>query len=78
MEIKIQNLSKRYKNVKALNNINLTINTPSMIGLIGPNGAGKSTLMKILVGQLQPTEGDILIDGVSLNKREKYLKERLG
>jgi len=78
MEIKIQKLSKRYKNVKALNNINLTINTPSMIGLIGPNGAGKSTLMKILVGQLNPTEGDILIDGVSLNKREKYLKERLG
>lgn len=78
MEIKIQNLSKKYKNVKALDNINLTINTPSMIGLIGPNGAGKSTLMKILVGQLNPTEGDILIDGVSLNKREKYLKERLG
>ncbi|WP_353093155.1 ABC transporter ATP-binding protein [Tissierella praeacuta] len=78
MEIKIQNLSKKYKNVKALNNINLTIKTPSMIGLIGPNGAGKSTLMKILVGQSIATEGDVLIDGVSLNKREKYLKSRLG
>lgn len=78
MEIKIQNLSKRYKNVKALNNINLAFNTPAMIGLVGPNGAGKSTLMKILVGQLKATEGEVLIDGVSLNKREKYLKERLG
>ena len=78
MEIKIQNLSKKYKNVKALNNINLVFNTPAMIGLVGPNGAGKSTLMKILVGQLKATEGEVLIDGVSLNKREKYLKERLG
>ena len=78
MEIKIQNLSKKYKNVKALNNINLAFNTPAMIGLVGPNGAGKSTLMKILVGQLKATEGEVLIDGVSLNKREKYLKERLG
>lgn len=78
MEIKIQNLSKKYKNVKALNNINLAFNTPAMIGLVGPNGAGKSTLMKIVVGQLKATEGEVLIDGVSLNKREKYLKERLG
>ncbi|MBU5313762.1 ABC transporter ATP-binding protein [Tissierella carlieri] len=78
MEIKIQNLSKKYKNVRAINNINLTINTPAMIGLVGPNGAGKSTLMKILVGQLIATEGEVLVDGVPLNKREKYLKERLG
>ncbi|MCQ4924115.1 ABC transporter ATP-binding protein [Tissierella carlieri] len=78
MEIKIQNLSKKYKNVRALNNINLTINTPAMIGLVGPNGAGKSTLMKILVGQLIATDGEVLVDGVPLNKREEYLKERLG
>lgn len=78
MNIKLENISKQYKNIKALENINLEINTPAMIGLIGPNGAGKSTLMKILVGQLIPTEGDVLIDGISLSKREKYLKERLG
>ncbi len=78
MEIKIQNLSKKYKSIKALDNINLTISTPAMIGLVGPNGAGKSTLMKILVGQLLATEGNVIIDGGSLNKREKYLKERLG
>lgn len=78
MEIKIEGLSKKYKNIKALENIHLTIKPPAMIGLVGPNGAGKSTLMKILVGQLTATEGSILIDGVPLNQREKYLKERLG
>lgn len=78
MKIEIHNLCKNYRKLKALDSINLTITTPAMIGLVGPNGAGKTTLMKILVGQLIPTEGRVDIDGVPLNKREKYLKERLG
>ncbi|MBC8586849.1 ABC transporter ATP-binding protein [Paratissierella segnis] len=78
MEIKLENISKEYKNVKALDNINLAINSPAMIGFVGPNGAGKSTLMKMLVGQLLPTSGNIIVDGVLLNKNEKHLKERLG
>ena len=78
MKMKLENISKEYKNVKALDNINLAINSPAMIGFVGPNGAGKSTLMKMLVGQLLPTSGNIIVDGVLLNKNEKHLKERLG
>lgn len=78
MEIKLENISKEYKNVKALDNINLEINSPAMIGFVGPNGAGKSTLMKMLVGQLLPTSGSITVDGIPLIKNEKHLKERLG
>ncbi|WP_416197397.1 MAG: ABC-type multidrug transport system, ATPase component [Sporanaerobacter sp.] len=78
MNIKLENISKKYKGVKALDNINLEINSPAMIGFVGPNGAGKSTLMKMLVGQLLPTSGSITVDGVPLNKNEKHLKERLG
>ncbi|SHH97823.1 ABC transporter ATP-binding protein [Sporanaerobacter acetigenes] len=78
MNIKLENISKKYKSVKALDNINLEINSPAMIGFVGPNGAGKSTLMKMLVGQLLPTSGSITVDGVPLNKNEKHLKERLG
>jgi ABC-type multidrug transport system ATPase subunit len=78
MKMKLENISKEYKNVKALDNINLAINSPAMIGFVGPNGAGKSTLMKMLVGQLLPTSGNIIVDGVLLNKNEKNLKERLG
>lgn len=78
MEINIKNISKQYKKLKALNNINIQIKTPTMLGLLGPNGAGKSTLMKILVGQLLPSEGNISVDGKELSKNLKYLKEKLG
>ncbi len=78
MEIRLNNVSKQYKNIKSLESIDLTIKTPAMIGFLGPNGAGKSTLMKILVGQLMPSQGNITIDGKELSKNLNYLKRRLG
>jgi ABC-type multidrug transport system ATPase subunit len=79
MKIKITNLSKAYKRgFNVLKDINLELESPSMIGLVGPNGAGKTTLMKLLVSQLLPSEGNIMIDGMELYKNEKYLKQRLG
>lgn len=78
MEIKLKNVTKEYKGIKALKNINLTIKTPAMIGFLGPNGAGKSTLMKILIGQLMESKGDITVDGKKLSKNLNYLKTRLG
>lgn len=78
MEIHIKNLSKDFKKVQALDNINLDIQGPSMIGLVGPNGAGKSTLMRLLIGQLKSTSGSIVVDGKELNKNEAYLRKRLG
>lgn len=78
MEIKLNNVTKQYKGIKALENIYLTIKTPAMIGFLGPNGAGKSTLMKILVGQLMPSYGDVTVDGKNLSQNLNYLKTRLG
>ena len=78
MEIKLNNVTKQYKGIKALENIDLTIKTPAMIGFLGPNGAGKSTLMKILVGQLMPSYGDVTVDGKNLSQNLNYLKTRLG
>lgn len=63
---------------KALQNVSLQIESPSLIGLLGPNGAGKSTLMKLLVAGLIPTSGEILMDGEPLLKNEKKLKASLG
>lgn len=79
MKISIENLNMTYHTgKKALQNISIQMESPSLIGLLGPNGAGKSTLMKLLVAGLLPTSGKILIDGVPLLKNEKKLKARLG
>ena len=79
LKIELKNLSKTYSGGKvALKNINLTLASPSLVGLVGPNGAGKSTLMKLLTANLLPSSGEILIDGQSLLKREKALKSSLG
>lgn len=58
-----RNLTKNYGGVKALDSINLTVESGKIIGLLGPNGSGKTTLIKLLNGLLTPTSGEILING---------------
>ena len=66
MKITLKNINKIYSTKKkALQDINLEMESPNLIGLLGQNGAGKSTLMKLLVAQLLPTSGEILLDGVT-------------
>ena len=79
MELKIQHVSMTYPSGKqALKDLDLELNSPSLVGLLGPNGAGKSTLMKLLVAALLPTGGTILVDGEPLARAERRLKEGLG
>jgi ABC-2 type transport system ATP-binding protein len=59
--IKIENLSKKYGNLIALNNLNLEVNKGEIIGLIGPNGAGKTTTLKLIARLIRPHNGKILI-----------------
>jgi ABC-2 type transport system ATP-binding protein len=78
VEIFIQNLTKIYGNGhKALKNINLEIEN-GMFGLLGANGAGKSTLMRILVSLLQPTSGEVLVNGMHLGKNRKAIRAMTG
>ena len=67
----IQNVSKAYnKNgVKAVDSFNLTVNNGEIFGFLGPNGAGKTTTIKMLTGILQPDEGTVLLDGISMAER---------
>ena len=79
MNITIDHLNMTYPTGKqALRDVNLQMETPSLIGLLGPNGAGKSTLMKLLVAALLPTSGSISVDGTPLTACEKQLKSSLG
>jgi len=72
--IKINNVSKNYKNIKALNNINLSINEGELYGLLGVNGAGKTTLLKILSGLTNASSGDFIVGGFT-NKNMDEIKK---
>lgn len=61
--IEIKDLTKIYKNKRALDRVNLNIPNGRVIGILGPNGSGKTTLIKILTGILRQSGGEILIDG---------------
>ena len=61
--IEIQNLTKKFHSVTALQQISCRIDTGSIYGLVGSNGAGKSTLLRVLAGVYRPDGGSVLIDG---------------
>jgi len=78
MKIIIKELSKCYKgDVTALKDINLEIGS-GIFGLLGPNGAGKTTLMRILVTLLEPTKGEIKIDGLDIKKNRAEIRSMVG
>ena len=71
MQLRAENISFRYNNKSPwiLKNVDLTIETGERVALTGPSGYGKSTLSKILAGYLEPTEGQVLLDGKPLPMR---------
>ncbi len=77
-EISIENLTKVYGKVTALNNVTLKIGSGEIVGLLGPNGAGKSTLMKIVVGILKPTSGTVTIAGYDIANAPESAKRAIG
>ena len=64
--IDIKHLSKEYGKIKALDDINLSLNKKEIVFLVGPNGAGKSTMMKLISGYIDPSAGEVLIEGKSV------------
>lgn len=77
--IKIENITKSYvKGKKSVDNLNLEIRDGEIFGFLGPNGAGKTTTIKMITGILNPDEGDILIDGTSIQKSPLEAKEKFG
>ena len=61
--VKCMNLTRYFGPVKALDGVDLTLESGKIVGLLGPNGSGKTTLIKILNGLLQPTGGTVLVNG---------------
>lgn len=75
--IELINLTKKYDNFTAVDNLNLTIETGEFFGLLGPNGAGKTTTISLLSTLLLPTEGKILINGQPLTRKNPELKRKI-
>lgn len=72
MEIAVKNLTKSFKGIKILNNVNITFKSKKIIALVGRNGSGKSVLLKLLCGLYLPTEGEILFDNINYNLNDEY------
>lgn len=78
MLIKVKNLTRWYGEQKALDNVSFEVDSPQVLGLLGPNGAGKSTLMKILCCYIQPSSGEIEIDGLSPVHDSIAIRSKIG
>ena len=78
MKIEIKNLSKKYKNIFAVKNINFNINKGSVVGLLGPNGCGKTTTIGMMLGLIKPSSGTVFINDQNIeneNNRTKILEK---
>jgi ABC-2 type transport system ATP-binding protein len=76
--IELKNLTKKFGNVVAVNQLNLSVSKGEIFGFIGPNGAGKTTTLRMMGGVLAPTEGSVVIDGLNMASEPEKVKKRIG
>ena len=77
-EIVIENLSKKFEDVNAVDGLSLEIEKGELFGLLGPNGAGKTTAIKVLCGLLEPSSGSAHVGGYDVRKDSSKVKELIG
>ncbi len=75
--IEVVNLSKSYKSKEAVSNINFKINENEIVGLLGPNGCGKTTTIGMMLGLLKPSRGQVLINGMDIEKNKISLLHKM-
>ena len=75
MKLEVINLSKKFNNIPAVNNISFSIEKNKVLGLLGPNGCGKTTSIGMILGLIEPSEGEIIVDNKNLQsfKRDEIL-----
>ena len=76
--IEIQNLTKHYGEIKAVEDVNFTVNKGEILGFLGPNGAGKTTTMNIITGYIPSTSGTVKVDGFDIMEQPREVKKRIG
>ncbi len=78
MKLVLENVTKKYKDKTAIQNINAELHSGQLIGLIGKNGAGKTTLLKLLATIMKPTSGRILLDNQDIVKKPNIMRNIIG
>ncbi|MHA1213181.1 MAG: ATP-binding cassette domain-containing protein, partial [Candidatus Heimdallarchaeota archaeon] len=76
--VKLTDLTKDYGTLRAVNHLNLDIVEGEIFALVGPNGAGKTTAIKMILGILAPTSGEIQVLGWNIPKERKNIKRDIG
>lgn len=76
--IEVKNVTKKYGNATAVANISFEVKDGEVVGFLGPNGAGKSTTMNMITGFIEPTEGQIIVNGNDISKNPKKAKKQIG
>lgn len=78
MLISIQNLTRRFDSLTAVDRLTLDVPQGEIFGLVGPDGAGKTTSLRLICGLMHPTEGRVLIDGIDVEQNVDAVKDRIG
>ncbi len=76
--IRVQNLTKDYGPVRALDDVSFEVGRQQILGFLGPNGAGKSTAMKVITTYIAPTGGKVLVDGIDVTEDPIEVRRRIG
>ena len=76
--LRVENLTKKFKKVTAVDNVSFEVNPGEIIGLLGENGAGKTTTLRMLATMLKPTSGNAMIDGYKIIDNPNKIRERIG
>ena len=76
--IEVKNVTKKYGNMTAVDNISFDVKDGEVVGFLGPNGAGKSTTMNMITGFIESTEGQIIVNGKDISKKPKQAKKEIG
>ena len=69
--IELKNVTKKYGNFKAVDNISFKIEKGEVVGFLGQNGAGQTTTMKMITGLIEPTDGEIFIDDEKISRKSR-------
>ena len=76
--VEFRNISKRYDQITAVEDVSIKVNPGELFGLIGPDGAGKTSLFRMLVTLLLPDDGSITIDGKDVVEHYRTIRKQVG